>query len=729
MAVPDYDNRRWRRAVSIVAVLFIVAGSIFAGIVFRSIDAMKDTANRIDDDRALDATAAAVDALRTQLYGILHDNATWDGAYKQLNSINRKYWIIENWANTGSENPAYDTAVVTDARGKVVIAYKDGEELTEPPTSFFGDYFTTIVANADQMSEQAGITPAYAVRSKAGIALMAAAKIRPSTTNTRIEERNLYTLVMARHLTPQVIGDLSQSFRIEKLNLSLMRAPDALNVPLNDLKGEPIAFLSWPSKLPGSQSFLAVKTQILIGSAILGIFLAGIAVSGLVAVRKLRQDEAKALHAARHDALTGLYNRRGLLEHLSELSRQRDSRVIELCLLDLDGFKRVNDAWGHAFGDELIASVAVRLREVLPEEAFIARLGGDEFSIVMERGVDGQGGPDVAGLAVAAACDIFHLGTRKIQVAGSVGRACAPVMAMDIGDLMRAADVALYRAKDLGRGRVVTFDQELQQRRREGQTMEQFLNKTLNEEGIDVVYQPLVRTSDQSVCGVEALARWSSSPLGRVPPDIFIPVAEKAGIIELLGLQVLEKAVAAVSAWPGLGVCVNVSPVQLQDHGFAEKVSAIISKAGLDPKRLTLEITEGVLISHPEQALKAIMALRALGVGVALDDFGTGFASIGMLRSFAFDRVKVDKSLVAALESDEGAGSVLQATIALANALGIAVTLEGIETEVQAEMARLYGCDVMQGYLYSRPLPEADFTSRYFSPDAAGPIHGERRRM
>ncbi|PYE93580.1 diguanylate cyclase (GGDEF)-like protein [Rhizobium sp. PP-F2F-G38] len=715
MALPHTDNRRRRRAVLIVALLFILVASIFAGIVFRSVNAMKDTANRIDDERALDATTAAVDALRTQLFGILHDNATWDGAYKQLNSINRKYWITQNWANTSLENPAYDTAAVTNARGNVIVAYKDGKELTEPPEQFFGDHFTTIVRNADQLGEQAGIIPVYAVRSKSGVALMAAAKIRPTSSSTRIEERNLYTLVMARHLTTQVIGDLSQSFRIERLTLSLARADNMLNVPLTDIEGNSISYLSWPSKLPGSRSFLTVKTQLAVGAAILVIFLTGIAVAGWVAVRKLRQDEAAARHAALKDPLTGLWNRRALLEHLAKLTRNPHEGNVELCLLDLDGFKRVNDAWGHAVGDELIADVARRLQKDLPPTALLARLGGDEFAIVVTTGLDASVTEDVAELALSAACDIFHLGSRQIQVAGSIGRASARLTDISMDSLMRAADIALYSAKNLGRGRIVTFDSALEQSRRDDMMIEQYLRKTLETEGIEVFYQPLVRTIDQTICGVEALARWSSSPLGRVPPDVFIPIAEKAGLIDMLGLQVLRKAIQAATAWPDVGVCVNVSPVQLQDNGFANEVEAILTKAGTDPGRLTLEITEGVLISHPEQALKAITALKGLGVGVALDDFGTGFASIGMLRRFAFDRVKVDKSLVAALDTEQDAAAVLQATIALARAMGISVTVEGVETELQAGAASLYGCDIMQGYLYSKPMSEAEMMERYFT--------------
>jgi diguanylate cyclase (GGDEF)-like protein len=699
-----------------VALLFIVVGSIFAGIVFRSIEAIKDTANRIDDERAVDATAAAVDALRTQLFGILHDNATWDGAYKQLNSINRKYWVIENWATTGSDNPAYDTAIVTDARGKIIVAYKDGQELTEPPSVFFGNHFDTIIQRAETAGDQSGSMPVYAVRSKSGVALIAASKIRPTSTTTRIEERNLYTLVMARHLTAPVIEGLSKSFRIDQLKLSLVHVPEQLEVPLNDLSGVPIAYLSWPSKLPGSLSFLTVQGQLFVGGAILVVFLFGIGVAGFVAVRKLRQDEATARHAALHDPLTGLWNRRALMEHLADLARYRDERVVELCLLDLDGFKRVNDSWGHAAGDELIADVAARLVDMVPPGAFIARLGGDEFSIVTQSDPASARREEAtsATAVLSAASGILQLGSRQIQVAGSVGRATARSMDLDIGNLMRAADVALYHAKDLGRGRVVTFDGDLDRQRRDSLMMEEHLRVTLAGPGIEVVYQPLISATDQKICGVEALARWTGSPLGRVPPDVFIPVAEKAGMIDLLGLQVLRQALAATGRWPGIGVCVNVSPVQLQDHGFADKVAAIMAEAAFDPARLTLEITEGVLISHPEQAMQAIVALRALGVGIALDDFGSGFASIGTLRAFAFDRVKVDKSLVAALDAQESAAPVLQATIALANAMEISVTVEGIETDLHAQAALLYGCDVLQGYLYSKPLSEGDLTQRYF---------------
>lgn len=722
MVLPDFDTRRRRRAVLLVAVLFILAGSIFAAIVFRSVDAIKDTANRIDDERAIDATAAAVDALRTQLYGILHDNATWDGAYKHLNSINRKYWIIDNWTVTSAQNALYDTVVVTDARGKVIVAYKDGVEFTQSPSAFFGADFDRIVGAANQRSGNDPAVPVYAVRSQAGLALVGSSQIRPASAmaTTRIEERNLYTLTIARHLTPPVVQSLSESFRISGLRVSYARQEGLLNVPLVDLRGHPVAFLSWPSKLPGSHAFKTVKSHLIVGAAVLVVFLAGIGLAGLVAVRKLRQDEASARHAALHDPLTGLWNRRALMEHLADLGEHGGEDggegLIELCLLDLDGFKRVNDSWGHAAGDELIATVAGRLQAGLPEGVFIARLGGDEFSIVIH-GAERPG--SVAEDVLAAATGIIHLGSRQIQVAGSVGHAYVSADRLDIGDLMRAADVALYHAKDLGRGRVVTFDGALDKIRRDTMVMEQHLRATLMGEGIEVRYQPLVGASDQKICGVEALARWTRSPLGTITPDVFIPVAERAGLIDELGLQVLRRAIAEIGRFEKVGLCVNVSPVQLQDHAFADKVAAIMRAAAFDPSRLTLEITEGVLINHPEQARQAIAALKALGVSVALDDFGSGFASIGALREFAFDRLKVDKSLVAMLAMDESAGPVLQATIALANAMDIAVTVEGIETELQARAARLYGCDVLQGYLFSRPLTNEELTARYFGPPLA----------
>ncbi|WP_438754865.1 bifunctional diguanylate cyclase/phosphodiesterase [Pararhizobium sp. O133] len=712
-SVTPATNRR-RRIVTAVAVTFIAVAMAFAFIVFRSIDTIKNTANQIDDARAVDAALGAVDALRSQLSGTIHDNATWDGAYKQLNSINRQYWIIENWALTGSDNLLYDTAVVIDVRGKVIVAYKDGKELGQSPASYFGPDLQTLIAQAYNVKQRHGAVPVQFITTQGGVAVVGAATIRPNSAKARVEERNLYVLIFARHLTSAVVKKLSETFRIDDMKLNVEKDDKLLNVPLYDVWGRDVAYLSWPSKLPGSRSFLAVKTQLAVGCTILALFLAAIGMVGFAIIRKLREDEAASRFKATHDNLTGLSNRAALAEFLQKCIAGADGSVIQLCLLDLDGFKGVNDAWGHAAGDELLVAVAGRLRAELSPNAFIARLGGDEFAVVTVGNDETVESSGVAEGIQRAVSTVFPINGRLIQVGGSVGVAAVMDNDAEIGELMRTADIALYQAKDLGRGRTVVYEQALDEKRHEQAILEKQLRETLSNEGISVHYQPLLTANSHVLQGVEALARWSSPTLGVVRPDIFISLAEKAGLIDALGMQVLERAIAAAADWPGIGICVNVSPLQLQDQSFVQRVAAVLDRFEFDAPRLTLEITEGVLISQPEHAHRAINGLRRLGVKIALDDFGIGYASIGALREFGFDRLKVDKSLAANLGHDPNVAGIFQATVALANALEIPVTAEGIETETQAAMAKLCGCDLLQGYLFSKPVADAEISARYF---------------
>ncbi len=592
---------------------------------------------------------------------------------------------------------------------------KDGEELKETPAAYFGADLKRIVSEAYNVERPNASIPIHFIRTKGGVAVIGAATIRPSSLTARVEERNLHVLVFARHLTPRLVTNLSKIYRIDGLALNSERDKKKLNVPLTDVSGRNIAFLSWPSKLPGSRSFLAVRTQLAVGCAILALFLAAIGVVGFVIIRKLREDEARSRHKALHDSLTGLSNRAALVEHLQGAVERADGSFIYLYLVDLDGFKGVNDTWGHAAGDSLLVAVAHKLRAELPPHALIARLGGDEFAIVTVGDRQLLEETDISESIQRVVSAEFALHGRLIQVGGSAGVSGAKDIDTQVGELMRTADVALYQAKDLGRGRTVIYEQALDAKRREQAILEHQLRRTLTRDGIDVHYQPLVDADSFAIRGVEALARWNSATLGTVRPDIFIPLAEKAGLIDTLGMQVIEKAVAATAQWGRIEVCVNVSPLQLQDQNFVRRVAATLDKAGFDPSRLTLEITEGVLIARPEHAHRAIDALKSLGVKIALDDFGIGYASIGALRKFGFDRMKIDKSLVSELEVDRKAPGIFQATVALANALEIPVTAEGIETNSQALIARHCGCDLLQGYLFSQPVTAEEISVQYFN--------------
>lgn len=702
-------------SVSLIAIIFIVVTAILALLVARSIETITTTSNAIDDDRAKHAAHGALQSLRKQLAATVRDNAYWDDAYRQVNLDTRVDWIVENWASTTEDYPLYDTAIVVDAKDNTVVAYRDGESIEGPISELFGDAFPEMLAEA-RSSNHAAAVPVHFIRSNAGVALIGAAVISPSETDENARPDNVYVLVFAKHVTPDVVTEVSESFNIAELSLDDSPLASKLSAPLEGVDGKTVAYFNWPSQTPGTKSYLEVEPTLRAAAVLFVLFLFSIGAVGFFTINSLKASGMRSRHRASHDALTGLLNRSGLLEKMSAIDQPPGGGQawVRLHFIDLDGFKGVNDAWGHGVGDELIVAVAGRLRDTLAHDTIIARLGGDEFAVVTVESAKTQVMPGVGQQIQIALERVFEIGGRTIGIGASVGVALSPAGTLDSDELIRQADIALYRAKDLGRGVTVEFEESFDIDTRRLAKLEDELRETLSKDGIDVAFQPLIQAGTGTICGVEALARWETAEGARHCPDVFIPLAERSGLIDLLGLQVLTKSLEAAKQWPGIGLSVNVSPMQLKNPRFTQDVVDALKAANFAPQRLCIEVTEGILISDPDQAHRAIEGLKAAGIKIALDDFGSGFASIGTLRQFGFDRMKVDRSLVVALDHDENAGAVLHATIALANALHIPVTAEGIETEQQALAVKLSGCDELQGYLFSKPISAEELSAFYF---------------
>ncbi len=708
--------RRKQFSAASIALVFILVTALLAGLVARSIQTITHTADAIDDARSTAAAVGALHSLRKQLGATIRDNAFWDDAFQQVSAPETKAeWIIENWASTTANYPLYDTAVVLDAKDEVVVAYHNGEDVGNKLLDFLGNGLNEMLVAARSASKTDPI-PVHFIRTSKGIALIGAAKIQPSVIDNTVDPKTFHILVFAKHLTDSAVAEVSETFSIAGLTLDRAPSKTKLSLPLTDVSRRNVAYLNWPAEQPGTKSYLTVRGTLRAAAVILVLFLCAIGAVGFFTVARLRANEGRARFKAEHDALTGLLNRSGLIEQMREASTScsDETTIMRLYFIDLDGFKGVNDAWGHAVGDDLIVGVANRLSETLPNESLIARLGGDEFAVVTVDATTTTGSPTLGAQIQIALQRVFELGDRTIEIGASVGVASTEASEVEVGELIRRADIALYRAKALGRGITVEFEDEFDADTKAQDHLELLLRQTLAGDGIDVAYQPLVKAGSGAICGVEALARWQTPDGKRYGPDMFIPLAERSGLIDVLGMQVLTKSLAAAGAWPGISLSVNVSPLQLKNPAFVQNVLTAVKIAGFDPHRLCVEVTEGVLISDPEQAQRAITGLRQAGIKISLDDFGSGYASIGTLRQFGFDRMKIDRSLILALDSDDNGGAVLHATIALANALHIPVTAEGIETEEQATLVRLSGCDELQGYLFSKPVTAAELSAFYF---------------
>jgi diguanylate cyclase (GGDEF)-like protein/PAS domain S-box-containing protein len=428
-------------------------------------------------------------------------------------------------------------------------------------------------------------------------------------------------------------------------------------------------------------------------------------------ITERKRAEARIAFMAHHDALTALPNRVMLRQRMEELlSRaQRDGRRLAALCIDLDNFKSVNDTLGHSLGDLLLQQVGERLRGSLREHDTVARLGGDEFAILQADVARPQEAGTLAERLIAIVSEPYHLDGHLVAIGASIGIALAPGDGADPDRLLKNADMALYRAKADGKNAFRFFEAEMDARVQTRRRLELDLRTALQAGALDVHYQPLIDLPTGEVSGVEALLRWPHPERGMIPPAEFIPVAEETGLIGALGAFVLRRACTAAAAWPAhINVAVNLSPLQFRTGNLLATVREALDHSGLAPRRLELEITETLLLERSDQVLATLHALRALGVRISMDDFGTGYSSLSYLRSFPFDKIKIDRSFVRELDANADSQAIVRAIVSLGTSLGITITAEGVESESDLARLKAEGCNEGQGYLFSRARPQAE---------------------
>ncbi len=426
-----------------------------------------------------------------------------------------------------------------------------------------------------------------------------------------------------------------------------------------------------------------------------GVRLAHLLAGSIETVRRLTSE----------DALTGLANQRVIIDALDRAMRERGGCCVALALVDIDGFREVNDAAGRNSGDAVLLAIVERLAAALPQAALLGRFEDDAFAVIASG--------DDANVAVRLGEDLHAafaepiLAGQSWQITAGIGLAQAPADGMSGEDLVRRAALALDAAKRDGRGSVRRFAPQIETENAGRRFLLGELQTAIARQNFDVHYQPIVAADGSGIVGVEALLRWTHPTRGAIPPSAFIPVAEQNGLMDKLGEIVLRRALRDAAHWPQVFVAVNVSPLQIRDPRFVALVGAAIAEVGIAPERVVLEMTEGVVIHDPDETLRRLEALRALGLEIALDDFGTGYSSLSYLQKFPFQRVKIDRAFVASLGTIGNAGAIIQSIVTLGHALGMSVVAEGIETDEQRVLLRLAGCDELQGFLFARPSPAA----------------------
>jgi len=500
---------------------------------------------------------------------------------------------------------------------------------------------------------------------------------------------------------------------------NLAQAGDDRSTALADAQGAAVARFAWKPTRPGS----AIVANV---APFIAVALAGFALLVGLGIRYMRRTAAEIAtgerqlrHLALHDPVCGLPNRIYFGERLEQAIGNVHGGGLSAAVfyIDLDHFKDVNDTLGHHIGDELILNVTQRLSRIMRDDDLVARLGGDEFAIITTCASDSYSLQAIAGRIIAAVCAPYAISGHNIIIGASIGIAVIDRRVGDAADILRYADMALYRAKNEGRNRACIYDAAMDADLSNRKLLEGDLLQAIKNDGLRAAYQPIVNTSGDTVVAVEALARWTHPTHGEIPPSRFIPIAEHSGLIIELGEWMLRRACLDGRNWPKLTVAVNVSPLQFRRSDFVELVERILTETDFDANRLELELTESTLLGNLETAELSMLRLKAIGVRFALDDFGTGYSSLLYLRRFPFDKLKIDSSFVRAIEMAPDAAAIVHAVVSLGRGLGMKVTAEGVETAEQHLFLRAAGVHSMQGFRFGRPGAATEIDHRLASPD------------
>jgi diguanylate cyclase (GGDEF)-like protein len=690
--------------------------------------------------RQIRTTERALDDVVARLAQEQEAVAFWDDPVVQLQKPRLDFvWLDENigtWLHTVYH---HDQTFILNARDAAIYANVGGTRVPASRYAAIRRELRPMVDEArgripensddrfDRLPDRAGpgalvLTTPAAIHSThmMGVggrpAAVSVMRIIPSTAGLR-RPGGEPLLVSLRFLDGAFLAELQHRNLIDRARFSRSAdpAPGEQALRLHSEDGAAIGYLIWHPELPGSHIIAALVpvTAVLI--------LAMIGLMGLLArwlwqsagelhetMVQLKASEAQAQHLAFHDMLTGLPNRALFNDRLDHaLNGARRGGKLALLLLDLDRFKHVNDTLGHLAGDALIREFGARVASLVRDGDTVARLGGDEF-VVLLPGMDRADDLDALCQRIHAAVhERFEVMGNSAFVGVSIGVITAPEFGLDRVELMRKGDIALYRAKAEGRDCHRSYSESMDERIQYRSAIEEDLRAALaSGDQLRVHYQPEMGGDGGMIVGLEALVRWQHPARGLISPEQFVPIAEETGLICELGEWVLREACKAARRWPDLFVAVNLSPAQFRVSGFAERLIDIVGQEKVNAKQIELEVTEGVLLADDDLVLGALAALRSAGFRIALDDFGTGYSSFSYLRKFEVDKIKIDRSFVQHLGHRVDSAALVAAVVTIGHAMGLTVTAEGVETNEQRRLLALAGCNQMQGFLFSRALPE-----------------------
>ncbi len=682
----------------VVAMMFLSVGYIFIVNVHKS-----------EHAHEMRIAEGIISGLSGKLETLNLDYARWSAALDNVKSANTD-WVYANMGTGVTETQTVDIMVILRPDGDALFGWQLGSGEASNPKLLPARVINSLI---DMLRE----LPVSKSEARSGVFLLDAnpvmlsiARISPEESGSISEESKLPYLIMGYFLTDQKIGEAAAPFLITTLEISSKPKADSRAIPLTDTDGRVLGFITWESM--GSAELDALSHFALPGLIALGLLAAYIisaSRSSLMLTDQLAASERLARDASLSDDLSRLRNRLAFMEKVGHADTRKAalSGSFAVIYIDLNGFKAVNDTVGHAGGDELIRRFSARLRNTMPESAFVARLSGDEFIVLLESSDDVTATADLAGRVIALFEQPFDLGGESVTLSASVGYANATGN-REPEQVVHQADVAMYHAKTTGADSAVEYNPELERNSVKKKQIEIAIRNGLAADEFQVVYQPIIRADDNTVDGVEALVRWESGDVGPISPGEFIPIAESAGLVVDIDSLVMREACALISGNPGIHLSLNMSSTLLRTPDHLERLSAVIQESGASADRIELELTEQMIVDDPETASVHLHRLRAAGFRLAIDDFGTGYTRISHLQDLPLDRLKIDGRFVTDLGRSSRANNLFLSMITLGNALDLKVVAEGIETPEQGELLAMLGCHYLQGYHFARPMPADD---------------------
>jgi diguanylate cyclase (GGDEF)-like protein len=691
----------WRFVIYIAMPLFMASLSAI-NLSYDLLYRVEASSNSAEFQRNKVVLKEAFETIETDLTRLVTENARWDEAVTKTSGSIDVTWFDQTWGKSLSMGAGYDTVAVLDVKsGSIVIGNSISNRVTDISALLGSTPLSSYSDMLDVRSGRHGVVSGFVSTSR-GPAVIA---MSPIVSSSRLGVDSGRVLYFSKNLENGFLSDLQRKLLVGELTVQAIEGGNEAAQFLKGPDNQPTFAFEWKNRDLGQLITSDSWTKAALVLSFLVIVMTFIGFVALRLVEQLAEDERKAQQKALVDHLTGLPNRLALTQEMQHFAQ--NNLPYAIAFADLDGFKEVNDSYGHEIGDRLIFMVANGVRQLSQEAKLSCRLGGDEFVVLFEGNEATAQAKEFATNLIQMLKQPFDIEGRLASVGSSVGIAECDG-SLDVTEVLRRSDIAMYKAKTSGKNRLCVFDEAFDIERNESLSIATELKSILASRNLDIVFQPVVNARTSAITGLEALARWPSTSLRQVPADKFIAIAEKSGLIDNLGELILEKACFEAAQWPDVRLAVNISPIQLNNPNFVGNSLATLAKYGIASNRVEFEITETSLIHDTERAKQVFKLLQQSGIKVALDDFGSGFSSIGYLRTFHFDRIKIDKSIIGQVMSSAAELAVVQGTLLVARGLSSEVTAEGIENEEQATVLRLAGCTEFQGYFYHKPLTASE---------------------